>query len=319
MIRALALSLLLASPSPPAQPPSGPGGRDYHHAKVVEATYGQGTRQYWLFEPAEPKPASAPVVVFNHGWMGLHPAIYLGWIRHIVRRGNIVVFPKYQNGPLTPPREFAPNAIAAVKDALERLRGGDHVRPDASRFALVGHSAGGAIAADMAALAAEAGLPVPKAVMVVQPGRGLGGRRSPFFPAADLRKIPPQTYMLVVVGDEDRVVRRTEARKIFYGASRVPPERKDFVVVRSDRHGQPPLVADHFSPCSFLGPRRRRPSAGSDALDFYAYWKLFDALTDLAFYGKSRAFALGNTPQQRFMGLWSDGVPVAELLVTDKP
>ena len=117
MIRALAVSLLLASPSPPAQPPSGPGGRDYHHAKVVEATYGQGARQYWLFEPAEPKPASAPVVVFNHGWMGIHPAVYLGWIRHLARRGNIVVFPRYQDGPLTPPREFVPNAISSVKDA----------------------------------------------------------------------------------------------------------------------------------------------------------------------------------------------------------
>ena len=216
--------------------------------------------------------------------------------------------------PVEQCRQLLPEGLERrqLGELMEKLGVGGEVT-------LVGHSLGGAIAADMAALASEAGLPVPRAVMVVQPGRGLGGRRSPFFPAADLRKIPPQTYMLVVVGDEDRVVRRTEARKIFYGASRVPPERKDFVVVRSDRHGQPPLVADHFSPCSFLGPRRRRPSAGTDALDFYAYWKLFDALTDLAFYGKNRAFALGNTPQQRFMGRWSDGVPVAELLVTDKP
>jgi hypothetical protein len=28
---------------------------------------------------------------------------------------------------------------------------------------------------------------------------------------------------------------------------------------------------------------------------------------------------LGNTPQQRFMGVWSDGVPVKELKVTDQP
>lgn len=319
MIRALALWLLLAWASPPGQPASGPGGADYPHAKVVQRVYGSGARQFWLFEPAGPKPPSAPVVVFNHGWMGVHPAIYLGWIRHLARRGNIVVFPKYQEGPLTPPREFVPNAIASVKEALRRLREEGHVAPDTSRLALVGHSAGGAMAADLAALAAEAGLPVPKAVMVVQPGRGFGGRRSPLFPVGDLRRIPPQTYLLVVVGEDDRVVGSAEARKVFYAASRVPPERKDFVVVRSDRHGQPPLVADHFSPCSFLGTRHRKPSAGTDALDFYAYWKLFDALTDLAFYGRNQAFALGNTQQQRFMGRWSDGVPLKELVVTDEP
>ena len=33
--------------------------------------------------------------------------------------------------------------------------------------------------------------------------------------------------------------------------------------------------------------------------------------------GRNREFALGNTPQQRFMGLWSDGRPVQELVVID--
>jgi hypothetical protein len=56
-----------------------------------------------------------------------------------------------------------------------------------------------------------------------------------------------------------------------------------------------------------------------NALDYYGTWKLFDGLIDAAFTGKNRDYALGNTPQQRFMGVWSDGVPVKELKVTDKP
>jgi len=40
---------------------------------------------------------------------------------------------------------------------------------------------------------------------------------------------------------------------------------------------------------------------------------------DAAFYGKNRRYALGNTPQQRFMSRWSDGVPIKELQVLDKP
>ena len=51
----------------------------------------------------------------------------------------------------------------------------------------------------------------------------------------------------------------------------------------------------------------------ADTLDYYGYWKLFDGLYGAAFYGVNREFALGNTPQQRFMGKWSDGTPVKEL------
>jgi hypothetical protein len=54
-----------------------------------------------------------------------------------------------------------------------------------------------------------------------------------------------------------------------------------------------------------------------DALDYYGLWKLFDGLCDAAFYGKNRQDALGNTPEQRFMGKWSDGKAVKGLKVMD--
>jgi hypothetical protein len=61
------------------------------------------------------------------------------------------------------------------------------------------------------------------------------------------------------------------------------------------------------------------PSALVNALDYYGLWKLLDALCDAAFYSRNREYALGNTAKQRFMGTWSDGVPVRELIVTNKP
>lgn len=36
------------------------------------------------------------------------------------------------------------------------------------------------------------------------------------------------------------------------------------------------------------------------ALDYYGFWKLFDGLTDAAFYMENSEYALGNTPQQRY-------------------
>jgi hypothetical protein len=53
----------------------------------------------------------------------------------------------------------------------------------------------------------------------------------------------------------------------------------------------------------------------TDALDYYGTWKLLDGLADAVFRGTHRAHALGGTPQQRYMGEWSDRVPVRELMI----
>ena len=60
------------------------------------------------------------------------------------------------------------------------------------------------------------------------------------------------------------------------------------------------------------------PVDGVDAADRYGIWKLADALFACAFDGRWCEYALGNTPEQRSMGAWSDGVPVVELQVTEE-
>src|SRR5690242_3836724 len=108
--------------TPPAQPASGPGGKQYAHAAVTKNHYGKGGQEYWIFEPASPKPASAPLIVFLHGWGGMNPMYYGAWIDHLVKRGNVVVYPRYQANLLTPIKEFTPNTIAAIKDAIAPLQ-----------------------------------------------------------------------------------------------------------------------------------------------------------------------------------------------------
>src|SRR5207249_2577781 len=99
---------------------------------------------------------------FLHGYMGVRPNVYGGWIEHLVRRGNIVVFPVYQASPIGA-REYTGNALAAVQDAFRVLRTEPgHVRPGAQgRWALVGHSLGCPIGANIAAVAESKGLPKP--------------------------------------------------------------------------------------------------------------------------------------------------------------
>lgn len=326
-------------PQPPPQPETGPGGKQGLHASVTKNRYEQGAKEYWIFEPDKPKPAQAPVVIFLHGWGGMNPLYYGAWIDHLVKRGNIVVFPRYQAHLFTRREDFIPNTITATKLALKRLQTENgHVRPDLTKVATVGHSLGGVLAASVAALAQESGLPRIRAMMAVEPGI----TRDPInVPMPDLKKIESETLLLSVIGDRDTLVEDHDAKRIYYESSRVSAENKDFVTLVSDERGSPGLIANHRAPTApdkeydngegdLTAPRSSggsTPDRATDstripavnALDYYGLWKLFDALCDAAFYGKNREFALGNTPQQRFMGKWSDGVPVKELVVTDKP
>jgi hypothetical protein len=104
------------------------------------------------------------------------------------------------------------------------------------------------------------------------------------------------------------------------GGAECRDDHRDFVILHSDHHGSPRLNADHFAP---LGAKnqvaRMAVDAKADALDWNGYWKLSTALLSCAFSHVDCKYALGNTPQQTYMGHWSDGTPVRKLEVTDNP
>lgn len=295
-------------PIPPGQPTSGPGGSDYQHEGVQKSRYKYGARQYWIFEPANPKPESAPLIVFNHGYSAIFPFIYQEWIDHVVKKGNIVVYPRYQFGLYLGYNKFYNNAINAVKDAIVELNSGNHVQPELDKFAITGHSFGGGITAYMAAQAEEVGLPIPKAIMSVQP------YLSPIH-TIDFNKISSDNLMIVLVGENDTTAGSSYGITIFENTTQIPPSQKDFIIQVTDTYGSPDLIADHRAPVCM--PWYFTHTV--DAMDYYSTWKLFDAITDYAFYGINGEYCLGNTPEQRYMGLWSDDTPVKEMIVTDNP
>lgn len=338
-------------PKPPPQPEAGPGGADCKHQQVVANMYGTGPTRFWIFEPVDPKPDSAPLVIFNHGWSAMEPKVYGAWIDHIVKRGNVVIFPVYQDSLRTPTGDFTPNAAAGIRAAIEKLQTEPgHVKPQLDKVAVVGHSMGGVITANLGAQWQSLGTPQPKALMCVEPGKTWTMSEMTAVKLADLSLIGKDTLLLTVAGDRDRLVKDIDAKRIFKESTNVLPQNKNYVLLVSDDHGSPALTANHIAPCapnprytdpSIGGPLRERirewvderrqlsgddspdftaaGARGIDALDFYGTWKLFDGLCDAAFYGTHREYALGNTPQQRFMGKWSDGTPVKELQVTTMP
>lgn len=221
----------------PPQPKSGPGSSDYAHASYTQGMIGKGNTQIWYFEPAEPKPAKAPVIIFCHGWSAMDPGPYLAWIEHLARRGNIVLYPRYQATIATPPEVFTPSAIVAVKDALKTLESDEHVKPDTTKFASVGHSYGGIIAANLAALAKEQGLPPIKAVAAYEPGSNGFGK-----PYADYALIPKDTLLICMYGDDDKFVGDRDAKRIFNEAVNVGKEDKDCIILYTDKQDRKSVV-----------------------------------------------------------------------------
>jgi acetyl esterase/lipase len=217
-------------------------------AAPVRFKVGQGVRAAYVFRPAGAAPdARLPTVVFLHGWTATDPEAYGPWVRHLVAGGRQVILPVYQSGLLTKPEEAFGNAIAGLRAALKRAP------TQTSDVVAAGHSAGGALAADLAATAEELGLPVPRAVFAAYPGRMIIG--IPFtLPERGDAAIPAGTRVLALAGDDDRTVGTRWARRI--ARSAVDGEFRLVTDGRVDDH-LGPQRADAASRATFWAPLDR--------------------------------------------------------------
>ncbi|MGI8730487.1 MAG: alpha/beta hydrolase fold domain-containing protein [Solirubrobacteraceae bacterium] len=192
---------------------------------------GEGPAGAAIFSP-EDDDFSEAVVIFLHGWTAVDPAAYGAWIGHLVRGGATVIYPAYQQAPYLDTISPLASTLVALGLAF------DEVEPAGRRVVVVGHSAGGALAADYAASARAAGLPSPAAVFSVYPGRSLRG--IPLrIPVVDAENIPAGTRVLALAGARDRVVGTRVARVIARTATRA---RTALRIVRDravDTHGGP--------------------------------------------------------------------------------
>jgi hypothetical protein len=151
----------------------------------------------------------------------------------------------------------------------------------------------------------------------------------PSIQVGNYDQIPADMLFLGVVGADDDVVGQDIVVSLYNDLPQIPSANREVLELTSDDHGSPSLEANHRAPLSsdpafdsggpiallpanlgFLVDGRSLDGDSIDAFDFYGYWKWLDALTDAAFYRTNRPYALGSTPEQTFMGNWSDGEPV---------
>jgi acetyl esterase/lipase len=185
--------------------------------------------------------APLPAVLFLHGWNERSPDRYRGWIDHLAREGNVVLYPRYQRDGAEPPAQVLDDLLRAMRAAAARVP----LRPGS--LVIVGHSAGGALGAEYAAAAARLGLPVPRALFAAFPGVGARGR-PPRVPAPG--PLPAGLRVVALAGAADRVVGDALARRL--GGA--------FEVVRAAG------ADDHMAP------------ARDSALTRRVFWRAADAL-----------------------------------------
>ncbi len=305
----------------PQQVLDGPGGKDYSHEKVRQYNFAENPDGFWLFEPDAPKPEKANVIVFVHGYGAYNPMIYGKWIKHLVKKGNTIIFPRYQRNLLSPsPKHFTENVVEAIHNALDTLKTDGHVAPITDNLSLVGHSYGGVISANLCVYFKRYLIPKPKAVMLVSPGTGpfSGGLLDTY------EDFPSDINLLVMVSDKDRTVGDKIGKLIYKTATKV--KNRNLIRQYSDYYGSKSLTSGHDesyavdkefdSGVNNFSTKRALKIGRLNAIDFFAYWKLFDALNAFTRENKYKEYAFGNTPEQRYMGQWSDGKKVRELKVT---
>ena len=304
----------------PGQPLTGPGGAEYVHASVAFFDAAAEADGYWLFEPADPKPDSAEVVVFLHGYGAYNPMTYGKWVKHLVAKGNIVIYPRYQKNLMWPrPEAFPENAAIGIRRALAELQKEGRVKPKLDKVAYIGHSYGGVIASNLSVNWQKYDIPKPASMLLCEPGSGpFKGARLPEYSglSADLQ-------MVVVVGEDDYVVGDEFGRLVFQTATNTP--QRNLVIQRRSTDGRRWIGASHSEPYCYdldfdTGVRNHTSkrvlyTARLNEVDFNCYWKFADALMESTRNGCYSDLALGNTPDQRWLGCWPNGKPIRELEV----
>jgi dienelactone hydrolase len=251
----------------------------------------------------------APVIFFCHKYGIAEPEEYSSLIRHLVSRGNVVVF--------APTRRitFTRNQIYKYKiffegytEAVKRF--GQFI--DTTRIGFLGHGfGGGAVPSLMHRALTECHWGSAGAFMYVM---------APWYTynidPRDFQDFPGDVKVAVQTFDDDNLNDPRIGQDI-YNSIAVPASEKTFLIVYGDHRGNCALHANDNVPQSsgsFFGE--------DDALDYYGVYRVVDALAAYSFQKDTVArdviFSRGKA-QECFMGLWPDSVPLRRMIAVRDP
>jgi hypothetical protein len=227
----------------------GGGGSAVSTRPTVEGLQTQQANGAWIFRPAgTPK----RLVIFFHGQgdeTESTPANHRQWIDHLVKKGAVVVYPRYEQAYS---RAVLAPAVTGIRHASGRLE------LKGLPVLALGYSRGAALAVEYAAVAKGEHVPVPDAVESVNPVP-YGEWAHP----VDLRPMKPSTILAVIVSEKDP--HASDGAGLLLERlknSGFPGNQIELNIARS--HGT--FTADHLAPLSSSAAARTAYWAPTDAL-----------------------------------------------------
>lgn len=325
----LTAGLAHAAIKQPPQPKHGPGGSDYSHRGMRVAFGGTGSDAWYVFQPKKPRPKRAPVAIVMHGYFEFAGYDSMkAFIRHTVRKGSIVIYPRWQTDTAVPcpgPFDIEPcisSAVSGIRGAFSFLRSRPRsVKPQRRKASYIGFSFGGIITANLANRYKALGLPKPRAVFLDDPeDSGLAGEGEPSLDDS-LAGIPKSTLFQCHSGATGAAsgpdFSISSCNAVFPLIGQIPAKHKDLVLTHTDDHGKPTLSSAH-GVCAAGADPGGGLFGKVNAYDWNFCWKVWDALRSCAYSGTACRYALGDTRAHRSVGRWSDGKRVKRLRVQDE-
>jgi hypothetical protein len=227
----------------------GGGGSAASARPSVEGLHTTQANGAWIFHPAG---APKRLVIFFHGQgddTESTPLHHRDWIDHLVKKGAVVVYPRYEQGAS---RAVIGPAVTGVRKASERLE------LKGLPVLALGYSRGAALAVEYAAVAKHEHAPVPDAVESVNPVP-----YGEWAHVVDLRPVRPRTILAVIVSEKDP--HASDGAGLLLQRLRdagFPGSQIELNIARS----RGSFTADHLGPLSSLPAARAAYWAPTDAL-----------------------------------------------------
>jgi len=328
--------------TPPPEPTSGPGSAQYLYGVVQSGPFTVSGKSknsgytYYTYTPVGlapspanpnplPTPKSAPIVLFlsaeDSG--ATTTTDYLALLQQLAAMGFTTVFPNYTDLELQ--KDYAAVIEADLLSAFSQLKNNTTlVKPALGSngeplYSVIGHSEGGYLALNLAATASSQGVPTPAAVVSYEANPGK-------LPAFNALAIDPSTLVLLLVGDDDDKNRICPSVAVWSQMTQIPSVYKPFIYARSDSHGTPAQLANHWFPLTYTTKDTDPTQYAVDDRDWNITYKLSVAVTACTTTGLYCDYALGNGPfnaygttTQTDMGFWSDGTLVLPLVLELNP
>lgn len=260
-----------------AKPTSGYGADGTHSVAIDSLPNPAYSGKYiYVYHPSDIS-TKVPTIFYNHAFGGSNPAGVAGMLDFVAKKGYAIVFVPYQTIGVTISNRYD-NLLNGFRLAARNYT----AIIDTTRVGFLGYSFGGGAAFGNSYQCFK------------QNNWGQNGRFIYAFAQwysfnitqTELQSFPTDTKLLIEICNDDAINDHRMAIDIFNNIN-ISVSEKDFILIKSDTIAGYAYNTDHGMP---------NTSGAFNALDYYAYYRLLDALCDYTFNGSSagKNVALGN-------------------------